>query len=427
MQDAAHTVVIGGGCLGTAAAVSIQRRLRQQDRPGRVVLLEKSVLGAALSARHSGIVRAANADQAASRLAVAATGMWRRLEDYWGVGLRAAQAGALWIAQADGAGDNPKWRALQSSMEKNGIAFARMPFAHARELCPAHVLLREDEVFYHEPDALQLDPGEVRTALYAALAKNGIDLREKTAATGFLRSADGQVEGVLTEGGVIHCEQVVNACGAWSPAVFASLGLQIPVSVEPVTVANWMTSHRELQAPMPILADYVNLAYFRSWRDGELHMHQPRKRNQRETARAFAESPLALMGADFVNDPTNQALGYSQIRLYEDIARRRFASVDRTVFSSGYRSYFDITPDLRFILGPDPRVPNLLHCLGAGQSFKYAPVFGELMADYATGGGPLVPLAETFSIGRFDGDYMAQFWAQVAGRHYTLAVEEASL
>lgn len=427
MQDVAHTVVIGGGCLGTAAAVSIQRRLRQQDNPGRVVLLDKSVLGAALSARHSGIVRAANSDQAAARLAVAATGMWRRLEDYWGVGLRAEQTGALWIAQADGAGDNPRWRALQSTMEQNGIAFARVPFSRARELCPAHVVLREDEVFYHEPDALQLDPCEVRAVLYAALEKNGVDLREKTAATGFLRSADGRVEGVLTEDGVIRCGHVVNACGAWSPTVFASLGLQIPVSVEPVTVVNWMTSRRELQAPMPILADYVNLAYFRSWRDGELHMHQPRKRNQRETARAFAESPLALIGADFVNDPTNQALGYSQIRLYEDIARRRFATVDRTVFSAGYRSYFDITPDLRFILGPDPRVPNLLHCLGAGQSFKYAPVFGELMADYATGGGPLLPLAESFSIGRFDGGYMAQFWAQVAGRHYTLAVEEVSL
>lgn len=58
---------------------------------------------------------------------------------------------------------------------------------------------------------------------------------------------------------------------------------------------------------------------------------------------------------------------------------------------------------------------------------RYAPVFGELMADYATGGGSLLPLAESFSIGRFDGGYMAQFWAQVAGRHYTLAVEEVSL
>jgi glycine/D-amino acid oxidase-like deaminating enzyme len=197
--------------------------------------------------------------------------------------------------------------------------------------------------------------------------------------------------------------------------------------VEPVAVVNWMTSRRELDAPMPIIADYVNLAYFRAWRDGELHMHQPRKRNQRETARAFAENPLAMLGADFVNDPVNQGLGYSQIRLYEDIARRRFDNVDRTVYSAGYRSYFDITPDLKFILGPDNRVPNLVHGLGAGQSFKYAPVFGEIVADCITGDGSLARQAAGFAIDRFDSDYMASFWAQVAGRHHALATEEAGL
>jgi sarcosine oxidase subunit beta len=96
-------------------------------------------------------------------------------------------------------------------------------------------------------------------------------------------------------------------------------------------------------------------------------MHQPRNRVLRETARAFAENPLGVFGADFVNDPTNQGLGYSQIRVYEEISRHRFENIDQSVYSSGYKSYFDITPDLKFILGPDCRVSNLVHCLGAGR------------------------------------------------------------
>jgi glycine/D-amino acid oxidase-like deaminating enzyme len=353
--------------------------------------------------------------------------MWRDLDSHWGVPLRVEQPGAIWIARADASGDNPKWRALQAAMEEAGVAFGRVSFAAARELCPPQVRLDRDEVFYHEPGALQLDPADVRAALYAAVKANDVELREKTAVTGFGRAADGAISEVLTESGAIRCNHVVNACGPWSPSVFGSLGLQIPVSVEPVAVVNWMTSRRELDAPMPIIADYVNLAYFRAWRDGELHMHQPRKRNQRETARAFAENPLAMLGADFVNDPVNQGLGYSQIRLYEDIARRRFDNVDRTVYSAGYRSYFDITPDLKFILGPDNRVPNLVHCLGAGQSFKYAPVFGEIVADCITGDGSLARQAAGFAIDRFDSDYMASFWAQVAGRHHALATEEPGL
>ena len=70
---------------------------------------------------------------------------------------------------------------------------------------------------------------------------------------------------------------------------------------------------------------------------------------------------------------------------------------------------------------------NLVHCLGAGQSLKYAPVFGEAMADFVTGGGETAKLVDGFSIARFDETYMSTFWAQVAGKHHSLAVEEGGL
>ena len=187
---------------------------------------------------------------------------------------------------------------------------------------------------------------------------------------------------IISSDGVLKCDRVINAAGAWSPAIFAKVGLSIPVSVEPVYVVNWLTSLAEKKVAMPIIADYVNRAYFRSWRDGEIHMHQPRKRAVQQTSTAFAENPLAVLGADFINDPSNQAIGYSQNRVYEDIAKQRFGNIKQTIFSSGYRSFFDITPDLRFILGPDPKIKNLIHCLGSGQAFKYAPAFGEMMSEY---------------------------------------------
>jgi sarcosine oxidase, subunit beta len=430
MQSEFHTVVIGGGCLGTAAAVAIRRRLQKRgiDRP--VAVVEKLVIGSGVTARHSGIVRAANADPTAAMLATRSAAMWSNLEATWGVPIDIEAAGALWIAKADAKGDNPKWRALQTELDAAGVAFHRISRAEARQLCPPSVTLADNEVFYHEPSAIQINPLDVRAALYKAIDVNGVTVREKTAATGFQRAPDGRIEGVCTDDGILTCDYVINACGPWSPSVFASLGIQIPVSTESVSVVNWITSAQDLgdtATLMPIIADYVNLAYFRAWRGGEIHMHQPRKRSVREIARVFAENPIVAMGADFVNAPNNQAIGYSQVQYYEDVARRRFNNISQAVYGSGYRSYFDITPDLRFILGPDPKVGNLIHCLGAGQSFKYAPVFGEIMADFVTGDTSYADLVTGFSIDRFSQSYMRAFWSRVYGDDYSLAVDDTGL
>ena len=49
-----HTVVIGGGCLGAATAISLQKKLHKINKKEKVCLIEKSVLCAAESSRHSG-------------------------------------------------------------------------------------------------------------------------------------------------------------------------------------------------------------------------------------------------------------------------------------------------------------------------------------------------------------------------------------
>ena len=79
-----HTVVIGGGCLGAATAISLQRKLNEIGKGEKVCLLDKAVLCAAESSRHSGIVRSANADPDASVMASISSNMWKNLEKHWG-------------------------------------------------------------------------------------------------------------------------------------------------------------------------------------------------------------------------------------------------------------------------------------------------------------------------------------------------------
>ena len=94
-----HTIVIGGGCLGASTAISLQHKLNKQNKKEKVCLIDKSVLCAAESSRHSGIVRCANADQDASIMASESTKLWKNLESIWGVGMESEQFGAIWISK----------------------------------------------------------------------------------------------------------------------------------------------------------------------------------------------------------------------------------------------------------------------------------------------------------------------------------------
>jgi glycine/D-amino acid oxidase-like deaminating enzyme len=202
----------------------------------------------------------------------------------------------------------------------------------------------------------------------------------------------------------------VNAAGGWSADLFAPLGLHIPVALEPVYVANWLISSSDLPESLPIVADYVNLAYFRRWRGSILHMHQPRERGTHKIAASFGRSLMNPAGADIIYDAGNYAVTQQQLVRFGEKVRDRFPGTSTPIYGGGYVSYFDITPDLKFVLGPDDQVKNLFHALGAGQAFKYAPIFGELIAELVLEGRNRdVDLGE-FSIARFADKPLREFW-----------------
>ena len=118
-----HTVVIGGGCLGAATAISIQRKLNKLGRSDKVCLVEKAVLCAAESSRHSGIVRSANADPDASMMASISTKMWKNLKEFWGIDMEIDEFGAIWIAKKNSDGENPAWSELSNRMQKINLVF----------------------------------------------------------------------------------------------------------------------------------------------------------------------------------------------------------------------------------------------------------------------------------------------------------------
>jgi len=115
-------------------------------------------------------------------------------------------------------------------------------------------------------------------------------------------------------------------------------------------------------------------------------------------------------GADIIYDASNYAVTHQQLAHYGEKVRDRFLSIGSPIYAGGYVSYFDITPDLKFILGPDSELPNLIHCLGEGQALKYAPIFGDLMSELILEGRTKEFDLSEFSIRRFATKPLDKFW-----------------
>ena len=403
-----HTIVIGGGCLGVATGVSLARRLGAM-RECKICILEKAVLGAGLSSRQSGIVRAANSSPAAARLAAESAKMWKNLPRLWRVSVDWSQAGAIWISPNAKAGeDQDAWTGLETLMRDAGIEFHAIDHIEAIRLTHGKVRFNSGERCFFEPEALQLEVSGVLEAMQAAVAANGVELCEHVLVEELLLDSQGAICGVRTNRGELQCAFVVNAAGGWSADLFSALGLRIPVALEPVCAANWLVGASELPEDLPIVADYVNMAYFRRWPGSVLHMHQPRHRAPQQIAASFSRSMTNPAGADVIYEAGNYAVDRQQIQEYERKIRERFPDVRSPLWAGGFVSYFDVTPDLKFILGVDDKIPNLFHCLGAGQSLKYAPIFGELIAEaILEGRNRDVDLSE-FSIARFAGQSLQE-------------------
>jgi len=410
MAKSFNTVIIGGGCLGCACAFSISRQL---GRPAnQVAVIEKKVLGAGLSSRHSAIVRSANASFMAARMAKIAIQEWKTLNRLWGIEIPFEQPGAIWIANSPQTKGVNQWQQLEDSMHNEGIPFHMIARTDVTDLCNGAIRVDPDEIYFHEPDVLQLDSSEILNGLQNAAKVNQVEIMEHCQVYDFERDSHGNIIALHTNQGKIACENVVNATGGWSPDLFAAIGIQIPVALEPVFAANFLVSSQEIPGSLPIIADFVNRAYFRRWRGSILHMHQPRARSGNAIARSFSKAMMNPDGANVIYDASSFSVNHQQLENYLKKLKNRFPKLGKAVYAGGYQSFFDITPDLKFILGKDNQAANLFHCLGAGQALKYAPVFGELIADLVTKGTvhyPGIDISE-FSIARFADKPITAFW-----------------
>ncbi|MGW3160455.1 NAD(P)/FAD-dependent oxidoreductase [Streptomyces sp. NPDC001089] len=223
----------------------------------------------------------------------------------------------------------------------------------------------------HYPQDTQVMP-----ALAAAhlLRASGARLLTGRTVTEVLRGADGSVRGVRTDRGDLHAPVVVNAAGTWGAEVAALAGVRLPVLPRRGFVL--------VTEPLPprvrhkvYAADYV--ADVAS--DSAALQTSP-------VVEGTAAGPV-LIGASrervgfdrSFSLPAVRALAAGAIGLFPFLAEVRAL---RTYL--GFRPYL---PDHLPAIGPDPRVPGLLHACGhEGAGIGLAAGTGHLISQVLTGG-----------------------------------------
>jgi glycine/D-amino acid oxidase-like deaminating enzyme len=410
-------VVIGGGIIGTSAALALAAR----GIP--VVLCEKAYIACEQSSRNWGWCRQTGRDEREMPLIVESLKLWRDMDRLTESATGFRECGVLYLAESE---DDERafdtWLAMArpydigARMIRGGDLAALMPGATRALRCGLHV-----------PSDGCAEPQKAAPAIARAAQRMGAVILAHCAVRGIDRAA-GKIRAVVTERGSIACDTVILAGGAWTGLFCASLGIRLPqlkvlssvlrtapVDAGPHTCTymnevayrkrsdGGYTIARGSGIVVPLVPDSLRYARefwptlrkegtaltprlnVQSWRE----LCAPRRwsldrPSPFETTRVLDPAPDAAL-----NRQAREAMG----RLYPQFR-------DAPVVQE-WAGYIDATPDIIPYIGAADAVPGLTVAAGfSGHGFGIGPGAGRLAADLATGQTPSVD-PSPFRLARF--------------------------
>jgi len=406
LPAATEVVVIGGGIVGVAAALTLA------ERGIPVVLCEKGHVAGEQSSRNWGWCRQQGRDPREIPLIVESLRLWRRMNERVGAETGFRTVGVVYMEETQkGLAARERWLEharpfqLDSKILTRSELDALVPGAGARHI----------GALYTASDG-RAEPTRAAPALAAAARAKGATLLQDCAARG-LELEGGRVSAVVTEKGTIRCKSVILAGGAWSSLFLRNLGLKLPqlktrssvLRTEPMdgpehnasgsgwafrkrldggyTIAHgdWTVpeivpdSFRHFFDFLPLLkAERKSIKlrlsgeFLREWR--EKKRWRLDQTTPFEVVRTLDPAPL-----DWVLDAALKSLAQA------------FPAFADLKVAETWAGMIDTTPDVVPVIAPVQKLPGLIVATGfSGHGFGIGPGAGQLAADLATGATPLV-------------------------------------
>ena len=217
-----HILIIGGGAIGTALAWHLGRAGARD-----VLLVEKDRLTHGCTWHAAGLVGQLRSKRNLTRLMQNSVADFDRLEEETGQAISWKKVGSLRLASSP-----ERWSEIRRAMTQAksfgfechalSAAEARARFAY---IDPAGI---EGAAFI--PSDGYIDPYSLAMAYARGARASGVRIEEGVCVTG-IAHADGRVAGVVTDGGTIACDILVNCAGLWGKRVGAMAGVALAAGV----------------------------------------------------------------------------------------------------------------------------------------------------------------------------------------------------
>ena len=359
----AHTcdlLVVGGGVIGTSVAYGLARR-----RAGRVVLLEKSFLGAGSSGKSGAIVRQHYSTALTVGMARKSLHFFEHFNDIVGGPPVFTRTGmVIVINQRDRAGLEANL-ALQQQL---GVEVRTVSPAELRDIDPrAH--LAEDELAAFESEAGYVEAVQVVASFADAARREGAEVREGVEVTGLLVEG-GKIQGVETTDGRYLTRTVVLCTGPWAARLAQGVGLKLSVQPSRTQVALFRQPADFGRGP--VYGDFVHGIYFKPTHGEMVH--------------------AGSLAGEEIRQPVdpdryNEAADADWLPGVRARVAQRYHGLQRCYGRGGYGALYGITPDWHPVMDRMPGVEGAYCAVGfSGHGFKLSPIVGQLMGELVVEG-----------------------------------------
>ena len=250
----AQVVIIGGGVIGNSVAYHLTK-LGWND----VVLLERDRLTSGTTWHAAGlIVSGGMTTQTLAWMAKYSRDLYEVLEEETGLSTGFRPVGYLQTASTKER--THKLRREADFMRLMGIDREEISGAEVAALWP-QVDASEVITGFYTANEGRADPYNVAMSLAKGARLGGAQILEGVGVLGITKEDD-RVTGVVTDGGVIEADYVVNCAGMWARQVGAMAGVSVPLQA--IEHAYLITEPFEgVSADLPIFEDPDRFAYYR--------------------------------------------------------------------------------------------------------------------------------------------------------------------
>jgi sarcosine oxidase, subunit beta len=362
----ADVIVVGAGVAGASTAFHLSLL-----GAGDVQVVDRDTAGSGMSSRSSAMIRMHYTFRPEVELAVRSDRMFGSWTELTG---RPAFVRRTGFARMVPRGEEDALRANVAMQQDCGARTEVLAAAGFAAVAPG-IRTEDLTVLAWEPDGGYGDGALVAGDLLAAARERGVRYRPHTAVQALLREGD-RVTGIQTQDGPEHAGIVVAAAGVWSPALLASIGVDLPIETEFHEVA--VLSHAPGQGTPIACIDSTTQTYFRPEAGGTMTLVGSFTGPRGIDPDRVAPPPGAVASpADAGVEGLAELVG---------TAAWRVPALADAGIVRGITGVYDMTPDGRPMLGEWPGLSGLVLATGfSGTGFKISPAVGEAVAALVTG------------------------------------------